>query len=123
MNTAGSVASPRSASRTRLTLPRSTSRADSWCARRKMSTRPTTSSASSSESVKTNGGDRRPSPARIGIPNRAHDQDQQNLCRETGADEDFDQRAHALEREHPPAFRNIRRLRDRLEHRKGTVAG
>ena len=47
----------------------------------------------------------------------AHHQDQQDLRRETGADDDFDQRVYALDRQHPPAFGNERRLRDRLQHR------
>ena len=49
--------------------PMSTCRTDSSCARRKKTTRPITSTASPSDKAKTNGGDSRPSPANIDIPN------------------------------------------------------
>jgi hypothetical protein len=46
----------------------------------------------------------------------AHDNDEKDLSRETGADEDFDRRADALKRENAPALRNVGGLRDRLQH-------
>ena len=69
--------------------------------------------------MKTKGGDRRPSPARIGMPSARMTRINRICVGKPGADQNLDERAHALEREHSPACRHIRRLRDRLEHRKG----
>ena len=117
MNTAGSVASPSKASRMSLTLPM-----QHVPRRLVMGAKERQHEADDQDGVEERQREHEWwRQTAIGGAHRnaesAHDQDQKDLRREPGTDEDFDQRADTLDRKHPPALGNERGLRDRLQHR------